>query len=522
MNLIEDPIFTINGRDHTTLPALFSLMAKGEVRGFPALRPHQRPAWHMFLVQLGALAAHAGQYDELPDDAADWSSALRSLTPDYSEDEPWRLVVENRGKPAFMQPPDPGNLKWSPVPTPDALDLLITSKNHDLKKAVARKATPEDWAFALVSLQTCEGQGGRDNYGIARMNRGFSSRPMLGIVPSQTGGDLSVNPSAWWQRDTRQLISDRRRLGRKAPIDVIGGLSLLWCLDWPQEANGLDIRNLDPWFIEVCRRVRLASSDDGVRAERATSKAARIQAKAFKGNVGDPWAPVHKEEAKALTLSSRDFNYALLCELLFSGDWKVPLLASAASSDGDDMLLVAEALSRGNSKTEGFKSRIINVPGRVLPLMSLDSASTLSKAQMEEVAAFDTALRNALALLAANGDHIRLAKDEKLKKRCYAKTNGARKEFDRAADQIFFRNLWNRLAAAGTSHAAESEAKHEFLEELRELAKSILEAALPAMPCAAICRPRAEARARRSFVATLRKNPICNELFNTEETNVAV
>lgn len=487
-------------------------MAKGEVRGFPAMRPHQRPAWHMFLVQLGALAAWSAQYDELPDDTDAWASALRGLTPDYPNDEPWRLFVEDRSSPAFLQPPDPGNLRWPSVSTPDELDLLISSKNHDVKKAVARKATPEDWVFALVSLQTCEGYGGAGNHGIARMNGGSSSRPMLGLAPSKAR-DLSVDPAAWWRRDALQLIS-KRNLGENLPIGETGGPALLWCLDWP-EANQLDVRHLDPWFIEVCRRVRLTYSGNEIRAERATSKVARIHAKANKGNVGDPWAPVHRAEEKALTLSGGDFDYARLCELLFSGDWEVPRLASAESGDTDDMLLVAEALSRGNSKTEGFKSRVINVPGNVLPFFSSDTASSLSKAQIAEIKAFDSALRNALALVAAGGNR------DNIDKKHYAHTHPARRQFDRAADRIFFPNLWRRLSVATQSPDAEFKAKCEFLAELRESAEAVLERALPSMPCAAISRPRAEARARREFRAALRRREALSELFITEESDAA-
>ena len=512
MNLIEDPILSVADNSQASLPALFAQMAKGEVRGFPALRPHQRPAWHMFLVQLGALAASKAQYSQLPDDVDAWASALRGLTPDYLNDEPWRLAVEDRSKPAFLQPPDPGDLKWSSVPTPDALDLLITSKNHDVKKAVARKAAPEDWVFALTSLQTCEGYGGVGNHGIARMNGGSSSRPMLGLSPTQARC-LSVNPSAWWRRDTLELIS-RRNLGEDLPIGEIGGSALLWCLDWP-EAKQLHVRRLDPWFIEVCRRVRLTFSGDDISAERATSKAARIHAKKCKGNVGDPWAPVHKGEGKALTLSGGNFDYARLSELLFSGDWKVPCLASAASDDGDDMLLLAEALSRGNSKTEGFKSRVINVPTNVLPIFSSDTACSLSKAQIEEINAFDSALRDALALVAAGGNR------DNIDKKHYARTHPARRQLDRAADRIFFPHLWRRLSVASQSPEDELNAKREFLAELRGSAEAILEMALPSIPCAAIYRPRAEARARYAFRAALRRSEVVRDLFIAEENDAA-
>ena len=187
-------------------------MARGEVRGFPAMRPHQRSAWHMFLVQLGALALWSVGRDTVPEEPADWVAILRRLTPEHTDDAPWRLVVEDPAKPAFLQPPDPGGLVWSRLATPDALDLLITSRNHDLKQTIARQASPEDWVFALVSLQTSEGFGGRSNYGIARMNGGSSSRPMLGLAPAEEG-DTSIDPSRWWVRDVRRLLATAREDG---------------------------------------------------------------------------------------------------------------------------------------------------------------------------------------------------------------------------------------------------------------------------------------------------------------------
>ena len=71
MNLITDSLISLAGGEKVTLPGLFAAMVRGEVRGFPALRPHQRPAWHMFLVQMGALSLWTAGRDNLPDDAAD-------------------------------------------------------------------------------------------------------------------------------------------------------------------------------------------------------------------------------------------------------------------------------------------------------------------------------------------------------------------------------------------------------------------------------------------------------------------
>ena len=513
MNLITDSVLTLAGGQKVTLPALFAAMTRGEVRGFPALRPHQRPAWHMFLVQLGALSLWTAGRDGLPDDAADWAADLRRLTPDHADDSPWRLFAKEPDQPAFLQPPDPGGLNWNTVETPDALDLLITARNHDLKQNIAKQSTLEDWVFALVSLQTSAGyDGGRGGYrGIARMNGGSSSRPMLGLAPAREG-HLSVDPSAWWGRDVRRLIA-AREAGQQDVVGVPGGRSLLWCLDWP-EGNQLDLRNLDPWFLEVCRRVRLARTNGAVASQRSTSRSARIDAKALKGMVGDPWAPVHKTEGKSLTLGGGDFDYKRLCELMFSGEWAIPLLAQHGGDETGDMLLVAEALSRGNSKTEGFKSRVVQVPGKVVRFFSTETAASLSKAQLVEITGFDAALRYAIALAAAGGDRDGVKRDH------FKRAAPASKRFDRTADRLFFPSLWRRVEArALTDPDAEETAKIQFLKDLFEAATAELESALPAIPCPTIQRPRAEARAWRAFRSRVRKeHPV---LFQKEDVDVA-
>ena len=312
----------------------------------------------------------------------------------------------------------------------------------------------------------------------------------------------------------RQLLAARAS-GRAGGIGAVGGPGLLWCLDWP-EGEQLDLRAVDPWFIETCRRVRLTEAEGSLSAQRSTSKAAHTDARMFKGNVGDPWAPIHRTEGKSFTLSGGDFDYSQLCKLLFSGDWAPPLLAQPGSDETGDMLLVAEALARGNSKTEGFKSRVVPVPGKVLPFFASKTAAALSKAQMDEIAGFDAALRNALALMAAGGER------DAVEKKHYARTTSARKRFDHTADRLFFASLWQRLEVASQSDDAVFEAKRAFLVALMKQANAELDAALPTIPCAAIHRPRAEARARRKFIGTLQNNDACRAMFIQEATDVAV
>ncbi len=465
----------------------------------------------MFLVQLATLALWTAGRDEPPEDDATWASTLRELTPDHADDAPWQLAVADKSKSAFLQAPTPEGLEWSEVTTPDALDMLITARNHDLKQAVARQASMEDWVYALVSLQTCEGYGGKGNYGIARMNGGWSSRSLLGFTPARSL-DVSINPSVWWARDVKQLLTVRKK-GGSGDVGMPGGPALLWLLDWP-EGRQLDLRRLDPWFIEICRRVRLVEVDGRLTAHRATSSAPRIDAKAFKGLTGDPWTPIHNADGKSLTLGETgEFNYRRLCELLFSGNWTMPLLAHPGDGETGDMLLVAEAFARGNSKTGGFKSRVVPVPGKVASLLATEDVGKLAEAQMKEIKIFDAVLRYALALIAAGGSR------ENVDRKHTGYASSARKRFDRTVDRLFFSSLWRRAGVATGSGDQVRQAKLTFLHDLMHAARTEFEMALPAIPCPAVLRPRAAARARRAFQNKIwRSFP---ELFEQEQNDEA-
>lgn len=482
LDLLHEPLIQTDRGWHS-LPGLLAAMARAEAGGFPALRPHQRPAWHMFLVQLSVMALDAAGQRDLPQDEADWRTALRILTRDYPEDEPWHLIVTDRRGPAFLQPADPGGLKWSEVATPDALDMLITSRNHDVKREIARQAAPQDWIFALVSLQTMEGFGGAGNYGVVRMNGGSSSRVLLGLAPTQPGTSL-IDLGGWWARDVVRLLETRE--------GVVGG-TLVWQVPWP-EGRSLDLTELDPLFIEICRRIRLVERDGMIRAERSTSKAARIGGKEAKGNTGDPWAPVHIAEGKSLTLGEQDWTYELLVRLLFSNkrEWVVPPLAQRhACEAGVPLLLVAEAFARGNSKTDGFKSRIVPVPLAMVRELFGQRPKAVAPGVLADISAVDLALRNGLAMVAAGG--LR----EKVKKEHYARSQPARAALRHRADKLFFPELWRRMEV--TADAGFAPLRLAFLESLSRIAREEFARALPAIPCASLLRPRAETRGRQAL-----------------------
>ena len=325
-------------------------------------------------------------------------------------------------------------------------------------------------------------------------------------------GTHGVHASRHWLRDLHVLLASRMR-GEANVLGAPGGQALLWLITWP-EGSRLELNGLDPWFIEVCRRVRLVSDKGRLIAESANARVPRTNAKAFHGNVGDPWTPIERKEGKSLTISHRGFDYKRICDLLYSGNWDIPILARPAPQDGGDMLLLAEAISRGNSKTEGFKSRTIPVPTSRLRMFTSTEVGQLAEAQTKEIEAFDIALRDGLALVAAGGDR------DAIKRGHYGFTNPPRARFDRAADAIFFPRLWARAESADNPYEADK-AQHAFLAELKIKADRVFAESLSQVPCRAIHRKRAEARGRSRYEGVLRSKDASRALFNElEEVDV--
>ena len=89
------------------------------------------------------------------------------------------------------------------------------------------------------------------------------------------------------------------------------GVALVWTLPWDgTKGEALLPDQLQPYYIEICRRIRLRVSAGGnLYGLRTSSKAARIEAKNLNGITGDPWMPINRKESKALTLANGGFTY---------------------------------------------------------------------------------------------------------------------------------------------------------------------------------------------------------------------
>ena len=511
INLLVDPTFSVNDRRGCvltlSLPALFSAVCADSIASLPALRPHQVGAVHAFLAQLGFLACEKSGLTELPETEAQWRDALRALTQDWPNDEPWHLVVDDVEMPAFMQPPPGATALKNKIEFADQLDLLVTSKNHDLKQRLSADGSAEDWVYALISLQTQEGFLGAGNFGISRMNGGFASRSYLTLADAEFGFGGRI------ARDIRVLLSVRNKIHARGKI---AGPALLWTLPWNGE-QALALAALHPLYIEICRRIRMMQSDrDGLYALAGSSKVTRIDAKVMAGNVGDPWLALDVEkDIKAMTLAADGFSYKRVHRLLFDRKkYDLPLLAKPHAVDGcHDLVLQCFGLVRGQGKTEGVHSRRVLIPSSARGWFDaptqLEILADRSKRMIDLCAlAQGKALRPALIQLMQGVEDVSWTKPSN-DKLCKVWLD----QFETLIDAEFFQLLFELLPLAA------EQAEVRLSVQLRQWAKRIFDQALSAAPGSEKRDDFAAGRARGLLNSALRKH-LPAEPGRTEITEV--
>lgn len=498
-DLLSAPLLTIaTGGQHRAvdLPTLLALLddaATPDDFQLVALQTHQQHAVHAFLVQLAALAQVRGGAPPQPG-ADGWRRALLTLA--AGEAAAFHLLVEDLARPAFLQPPVPeGSLDGfqAPQPTPDSLDLLISAKNHDVKSVrfQDRAVRPEHWAYALIALQTMEGFSGRGNYGIARMNGGFASRPCVALAPSLAWGPR-------FRRDLALALEHRAQLLARGEDFDDNGPCLLWCLPWRGARDeALAPLALDPLFIEICRRYRLVCHNDGLAVRFVPTDAARLDAKILLGNLGDPWTPIRVKDNAALTVSASGFRYALLARLLFAGDEYEPAPAQLPRpADGASPVAVSRVLVRGQGKTGGYHERLLPVPESVVPRLGRRAErlrlGELAQQRVERVKDVQSkALRPAICALLQGGADDLDFRDPR-----------ARPWLDRFDDEVdvcFFAHLFRDI------DASEDEQHQRWETVLKELATATFQQAIAEAPRPAARHYRAVSGAERRFHGGLRK-----------------
>jgi CRISPR system Cascade subunit CasA len=496
-----------------SLPGVIAACAEAdpELRAvsFPALRAHQAPAFHAFLAQISAMGLRRLGRETLPGADEDvWREVFRELTKvEFPDDEPWCLVTPP-DKPALLQPPVAGGdmsgfSDDKSARTPDELDLVVTAKNHDLKSSRLFDSRADDWIFALVSLQTQGGHGGRGYKLTVRLRGSYNARCYAYLAPVNGGfGGALI-------RSISRLVSPDYDVV-PPPVFCNGvGIPLAWTPGW-LTGEQLALSDLDPLFVDACRRVRLVHENGSFVGKRATSDVPRVAGLTHRvdrdrnGHLGDPWSPITKEHApQAFAITSGGLSYRILSRLLFEKDeiTRSYLMGATKEERRKAMEVHVQGLAtapESNGNSRGFHSRTIPVPAQAIDWWESQpaDAAALAKERIEAAAkAWREALRVAMFVLAQGGREDIKWKDHKTSD---ALSRAVQARFDGRVDAVFFPALWDAIGKS------QNDRERDWALQLRDIAREIFDEAVREFSILGERRFLAEARARSRLEAGFR------------------
>lgn len=450
INLLTSAVFTAEtpyGDVMCTLPELLYTLVNDTVSVLRELRPHQSDAVYMFLVQLVALCADWNDWsaNEIESKTVeDWEEALYVLGGE--NEHAWELVSTTYtvDRPIFLQPGIPEkkiDTLEHVADTPDAIDILVTAKNHDVKLEMAVGASVEEWVYALITMQTMSGYSGKGNFGIVRMNGGLGSRLCA----------YCAKDTAWSSRFIRDITI---LLTENDPQWEAVGFShksngLTYLCMWDGKTS-LPLAGQHPFFIECSRRIRLFQRDNGsLYAVYGSSDVPFVQVKGgmdkWTGVCGDPWGMTSVQENKALTVSAQGITYKLIANI-FSGEYVFGLLNQPRK--GDTMMCFS-VLVRGQGKTEGFHTRVVPIPPKVLARLS--ERDRIAKLMQSNIALVEKT-QKALAVTLRGYFEPRWDRNSK-----DPKVSGLVAAWEKQVDTLFLPAMWDIVAA----DSSESQEKME-------------------------------------------------------------
>jgi CRISPR system Cascade subunit CasA len=288
-------------------------------------------------------------------------------------------------------------------------------------------------------------------------------------------------------------------------------MPLLWRKPW-DGTEALPITKLDELCVEVCRRIRLRRTPNGLEGLRAGSECMRVAAEFLGGNVQDPWIPLIVDEKKsrptygkhvAFTPSGTGFGYRQMSRLLDKSKVTLPLLAKLSDEDEPDSLLIlAAALARGQGGTKGLRRRTVRTyrmkelydfgPG-----VALDRVGEVARTRSDEAVQASKRLRRALIMLMSGGkdrEDLVGARDGNAES-----WTTALRRYDQLVDQDFFGESFWVEAVTGLL----PEHRRPWRQKLRTICEAVLAEASLSAPRTETRRFEALARAENKLKGLL-------------------
>jgi len=280
------------------------------------------------------------------------------------------------------------------------------------------------------------------------------------------------------------------------------GIVLIWMIPWDLDSP-LSLSQLDPFFIEIARAVRMTSTENSLRALGAGSAGVRIAAKDLKGVLGDPWTPIVDDgkELKAWTVMSR-FSPKDLRDLVFGDErLRIPFMQrpDPARASHSHTLKLSVLAPGGMGKTNGYHETHIRIPGKAAgflckPGPERDRLASRSKESLTKAGEIQNrVLKTALySLLEAGPEKINFDKRE-----VSAWVNRAIECYAEAWARDFFPRLWESL------DQDDETARQAWLEYLSDLAWTVLQDAIDRLPLRTGRGYRSRVRAEGTFYGCL-------------------
>lgn len=415
MNLLQDPLFTVNvagKRVSRSLPALLAELITDSVsRSYPLVSAEQGSYWLRFQVRCAARAMRSADLDiaeasSLP--ASQLATLLRESLLKHSAISDWELYQPDPFLPGFLQPSTPNAV----APAADGyredncslLTQIIGTKGHERKVAVSRQLQPELAAYALIEYQFGAIFGGRGNY----ESQLTGSRAGAGSGTPFMGAWIDGSYSATFLHDLAVML---RRWDETAEYQQ-GPIWALWREPWDGISQIPSMR-LDPAFIPLARMVRLGEPVAGAFGTVwfHTSQRSRVHDVTEGGRLGDPYTPLvpdpkggHKKVRGTL---EKGYDYLEVVRLLFELDGAVRSPSADAlmlnPPNVDDLRVVFEGMAFEQGKTRGFHRREVRLPRQRSSRLRLSGqvplVAALHQQMLEQTTRAKRALRSAIALV---------------------------------------------------------------------------------------------------------------------------
>ncbi len=266
---------------------------------------------------------------------------------------------------------------------------------------------------------------------------------------------------------------------------------------------------LDPFYIEVSRRIRFVYESGAVKAKTATTPISRI--KPIKGGLtGDIWTPIDsdKDGRKVLTVRPSGFNYKRAVNLLVPGRLELaPAMKIQRSDSPVGLTLNMQSIAWGPKNTNaGYHAREVRIGKKLAVMLSamkqleIDRLAEISKSRVEQIHEVSWMVEQALTVLFTND-----AQSESSKRNDSIKARAKRfaQPFEVQCDAQFFPELIDEIEADDREAVRE-----KWLLALTDRAERVLQSAFDAGPRSGQLRYRAQSAALGRLHVAMRGNKL--------------